>query len=236
MHTRLLATIGWALALSACAADVPSQPTFQDVQPIVAANCIRCHAYPAIGGAPSSCAADTSGVRWCGFRLDSYDDVIVDDGDPADPTDDVGVRGAASVAAIIPARVSDPRRPMPPRFPLDDLERETLIVWARGEPPSRDPRPGNLAPMIELEATSAGALVELRYALDDEDGDLVVGTLRARGAGGDVHLIAPIQSGRDELTWDATGVAAGSYALEAWVDDGGGGMTLAAGSIDVGAP
>jgi hypothetical protein len=236
MHTGLPRTTGWALALTACAADLPSQPTFQDVMPIVAANCIRCHAYPPIGGAPGNCTTDANGVRWCGFRLDSYDDIILDDGDPADPTDDIGVRGATSVAAIIPSRVQDPRAPMPPRFPLDELERETLIAWSRGEPPARDPRPGNRAPAIELDAKPTSDAVALRYALHDPDGDLVVGTLRARGMGGEEHLITPLQSGRDEIAWDTSSVPAGVYTLSAWVDDGGGWLSLEAGSITVRTP
>lgn len=236
MRARLPHALGWALALSACATEVPSQPSFQDVMPIVAANCIRCHAYPVIGGAPGDCEADASGVRWCGFRLDSYDDLIVNNGDPSDPTDDIGVRGAASVAAIIPSRVRDPRAPMPPRFPLDELERETLIAWARGEPPARDARPGNQPPAIALDVTPGGEVVTLRYSLHDPDGDLVVGTIQARGAGDDDHLVAPLQSGHDTIAWNTAGLSAGAYALSAWVDDGGGWQALEAGTVVVGAP
>jgi hypothetical protein len=224
------------MAFSACASEGPERPTFQDVMPIVAANCVRCHAYPPIGGAPEACAADGNGIRWCGFRLDSYDDVIVDDGDPDDPRDDVGVRGAASVAVVIPSRVRDARAPMPPRFPLEDEERDLLIAWARGEPPSREPRPGNLAPALEVEAEASGAAVTVRYVLRDPDADLVVGTLRARGPGGDVFLVGPLQSGRDELVWDTALVPSGSYALSASVDDGGERRVLDAGTVTVVTP
>lgn len=223
-----------ACVLVGCLEAEPAQPSFQDVLPILAANCVRCHASPSIGGAPSACATGADGVRWCGFRLDSYDDVIVDEGDPSDPSDDVGVRGAAWVSAIIPARVSDPRAPMPPRFPLGDREQETLSVWARGEPPDRQARPGNEPPAIALEVmASAGAVRVVRYDVGDADGDLVVGQLRARAGDGSDRLIAPIQSGRDEVAWDTSGLAAGSYTLVARLDDGGGWIALDAGTIEV---
>ena len=228
------------VALAGCAAEPLERPTFQDVTTILAASCLRCHAYPPIGGAPGDCAPAPGGgddaVRWCGFRLDSYDDFLVDEGDPGDPGDDVGVRGAAWVAAIIPSRVRDPRAPMPPRFPLEDAERETLIAWARGEPPLREPRPGNRAPAFAVDVVATAGGYTLAYELDDADGDLVVGQLRARLAGAVDHLVTPVQSGRDEVAWTPVGLPAGSYELYARVDDGGGWRDLAAGALDVGAP
>ncbi len=197
--------------------------------PILAANCVRCHAYPPIGGAPGDCTVDAvSGMRWCGMRLDSYDDTIVAPG--------VGVRGAASVALGISSRVRDARAPMPPRFPLPDVAVETLVDWSLGDPPDRTPRPLNETPTVAVEVTPGpAASFTLRYQLADLDGDLVVGALHARGVGTDV-LIAPIQSGRDELTWDPGALAAGRYDLVARVDDGAGWIELAAGAVTVGSP
>lgn len=221
-----------ALSAIACTTDPPATPRFQeDVLPILAANCVRCHAVPSIGGAPgaSDCAAPSGGVRWCGHRLDSYDDTIVDDGDPADPDDDIGVRGAAFMSLLLPIAHRDP----PLRFPLDDAERDTIITWAKGDPPDRTPRPDNQLPTIAVTAgVPTASAVTLGYQLDDGDRDLTVGTLRARGPGGDL-LVAPIQSGRDELSWSLVGVVAGSYTLVARVDDGAGWIELPAGSLEV---
>lgn len=212
-----------AAAAAACAPTAPAAPSFQaDVLPILAANCVRCHAVPAIGGAPGD------------LRLDSYDDTLVDERDPADPGDDVIVRGAASVAAILPARLDDPRDPMPPRFPLGEPERELVIAWAQGEPPDRTPRPDNRLPAIAVVAERTGTIVTLVYDLADADRDLVQGHLRARGAVD--RLIAPIAAGRDTLRWDTAGIPAGTYALVARVDDGAGWHELAAGTIELGAP
>lgn len=236
-HRRRLRSTVLALpacAFVACVEAGPAQPSFQEVMPILAASCVRCHASPPIGGAPSACATGSDGVRWCGFRLDSYDDLVIDDGDPSDPGDDIGVRGAAWVSVIIPARVRDARAPMPPRFPLGDREQETLIAWAQGEPPDRQARPGNLPPAIALEVVApAGAVRVVRYDLDDADGDLVVGQLRARAGDGRERLIAPIHAGRDEVAWDTSAVAAGTYTLVARLDDGGGWISVDAGTIEV---
>lgn len=229
------ALCGLAAAVGACTASAPAQPSFQDdVMPILAANCVRCHAVPSIGGAPGATACTTpagGGVTWCGLRLDSYDDTIVDEGDPADPDDDVGVRGAAFYAPIIPQRLASTTDPMPPRFPLGDVERETVIAWAQGDPPARTPRADNQAPTIAVvEASRAAGVVTLGYTLDDRDGDLAQGGLRARGPAGD-RLIAPLAAGTDLVTWDTRGIAAGTYQLVARVDDGGGWIELAAGEL-----
>lgn len=209
--------------LAACAPGAPAQPGFQaDVMPILAANCVRCHAAPSIGGAPAT------------MRLDSYDDTIVDEGDPSDPLDDVVVRGAARLAPIIPARLDDPRDPMPPRFPLGELEREIVVAWAQGDPPDRTPRPGNRPPAIALApGARTGASIALAYTLADDDRDLVQGALRARGPGGD-RLIAPIAAGTDTILWDTSSLAPGRYDVVARVDDGAGWIELPAGAIDVG--
>jgi hypothetical protein len=208
--------------LGACAADVPSAPSFQEhVMPILAANCVRGHGYPAIGGAPP------------GFRLDSYEDVALDDA--------TQIAGAASYAALIAIRVRDEARPMPPRFGLDEPQLETLERWAAGtapgeRPPRGAPRPGNRAPEVALERTAQdGATLTIAVRVDDPDGDLVAGELRVRIAGAE-RVIGPVRSGRVELAWNTAFVAAGSYPLAARVDDGATPATIELGQIAVGGP
>jgi hypothetical protein len=207
-----------AVVAIGCAPSAPDAPRWQtDVMPIVAANCLRCHGYPAIGGAPSR------------FRLDSFDPVAVSD-DPSVPLID----GAASVATAIASRVDAGE--MPPRFPLDDHRVDTLVAWASMDPPERgEPRATNRAPSLTVtELGRDGATIHLEYELADPDRDLVVGQLRAIGAGD--RLVAPIQSGRIEVYWSAAGLPPGDYALEAVVDDGAGPTTLDAGTIAIGGP
>ena len=143
------------LLLAACA-DVPETPSFQtDVLPILAANCVRCHGYPAIGGAPPE------------FRLDSYDEIE-------------GVFGAAALASSIPPRLVDEAAPMPPRFPLDDDQIAILENWAR-DPVRGAARPGNRAPSVVIE----DGLVRVEDPDGDlvtgtlRSGDFVVAPLRS---------------------------------------------------------
>ncbi len=142
-----------ALTLGACAPDVPSTPSYQaDVQPILAASCIRCHGVPAIGGAPES------------LRLDTYADLA-------------GI-GAASFRGSIVARVSDEARPMPPRFPLGDWEIDVLQRWVDTGGGRGDPRPDNHPPTATLVTRDAGVLT---IDVEDADGDVVGGALLVDG-------------------------------------------------------
>jgi hypothetical protein len=207
--------IALIVVIAACTPSAPDAPSFQeDVMPILAANCIRCHGYPSIGGAPDY------------FRLDSFDPVVIDD---AGQTLD----GAAFLASEIGRRVRSDDRRMPPRFPLDDYQIETLERWGAMMPPTRgEPRPDNAAPAMTVTETGrTGAIVHLVYDLHDPDRDLVVGELRAIGVVD--RFVAPVQSGRIAVDWDTTGVPAGNYDLEARLDDGAGLSTTIAGTIGV---
>ncbi len=135
--------------LGACAPDVPSTPSYQqDVQPILAASCVRCHGVPAIGGAPES------------LRLDSYADLA-------------GI-GAASFRGGIIARVSDETRPMPPRFPLGDWEIDVLQRWVDTGGGRGEPRPDNHPPTATIVARDASSVT---IDVGDADADVVGGAL-----------------------------------------------------------
>lgn len=198
----------------ACAG-LPASPSFQsDVAPIFAASCVRCHGDPAIGGAPPT------------FRLDGYPDCET----PANKI----VLGAGSYAFTVVTRVVD--KTMPPRFPLDDDQIEILMRWADEangavRPPRGAPRPGNRAPALVL--SPAGA-ARWDYELHDPDGDLVVGTLRARLAPSDPGIVvASLHSGRGSVVWNTAGVAPGTYAIVAQLDDGGAAFTVDAATVVV---
>lgn len=208
------------VAAASCLPEVPALPSFQqDVMPILAANCIRCHGYPALGGSPPS------------MRLDVYGDIAIDD--------TTRFSGAAGLAGVIAARVASESEPMPPRFPLDDFQIETLQRWARGvapgEPAPRGaPRPNNRQPHITAERVGqTGNIVSLRIAIDDSDGDLVAGELRAI-INGSERILGPVQSGLAEVRWNATGVEPGAYPVSAHLDDGAQVHVIAVGSITVG--
>jgi hypothetical protein len=209
------------LFLVACVPDAPETPSFQqDVLPILAANCVRCHGYPALGGAPAS------------LRLDSYGPVAIDDTRT--------ISGAGLTGALIAARVAADDRPMPPRFRIEAYQIETLRNWVgdtpSGEaPPRGEPRPNNRAPSISIERTEqVGTTLTLVVRVEDSDGDLVAGVLQAR-VGVD-RVVGPVRNGLLEIAWDVLAIAPGEYPIEARVDDGAEVHVIGLGTIRVGGP
>ncbi len=74
------------------------------------------------------------------------------------------------------------------------------------------------------EVARDGATITFHYQLRDADRDLVIGsvfgpTINDEGQPG-VGPIADLIAGHDDVTWDTTGIAAGSYELTARLDDG----------------
>jgi hypothetical protein len=205
---RYLTTTLLALGAAGCLS-TPSDPTWvDDVRPILAANCVRCHNAPATGGAPDS------------FRLDVYEDVTTDAGRV--------VRGAASMAEFIFVRTD--AQTMPPRFPLDQRQRDILANWRldgvdlggrppRGDRPSGAPTFDLLRPLSDS-VTDDGRL-ELLYEIRDPDRDLVRGELRVGAdAANAVVVSTSLISGRGSVTWDVAAAADGDYKLFAVLDDG----------------
>jgi hypothetical protein len=207
------------LALVACGPGPVDEPSWQqDIAPLLAASCVRCHGHPALGGAPPE------------FRLDSYDDVVLVDG--------TALGGAASWAVIAGNQVN--AGTMPPRFPLEDHQVETFDNWIALAPVQFDPPPrgqaraNNRLPSIEVTVGGwQGTSVELVVDLHDPDGDLVVGALSAQLAAETPVPVLDLASGRRRGDWDTTGLLPGTYQLSATVDDGAGWQTIAAGSVEV---
>lgn len=219
---RIALSIGLA---SACTADVPETPSYQvDVMPILAANCVRCHGYPAIGGAPAH------------TRLDSFENVRVDDGVPRLDRCGAGtVCGTSAQAALIAARVQPGLQPaltaevddpgvMPPRFPLDDHQIDVLVRWQEQGAMRGAPRATNHRPEMTVEVVEqVGPTLRLAITIADADHDLVAGELYARNAMAEPSFVGPLRSGRFELDWDtSTFPERGTVALFATLDDGAG--------------
>jgi hypothetical protein len=210
------------IVAAGCMPEAPARPSFQlDVAPILAANCVRCHGYPVIGGGPAS------------MRLDSYSDVVVEEG--------LLFAGAATYASAILSRITNESSelgPMPPRFPLDDYQIDTLANWVNqvplGERPPRGAgRPGNRVPTVEiLRVERAGALHSIAVRVDDADRDLVAGELRLH-INDSERIVGGVQSGNVVVHWDTTGLAAGTYPLAAYLDDGADVHVIPLGMIEV---
>lgn len=219
-------------SLAACTATGASNPSFQqDVMPILAANCVRCHSYPTLGGAPEY------------FRLDVFGDVIVRDGRPRSaaegpcgvtPLDARAVIcGAASLASLSASRVASDKRPMPPRFRIEDHQIATLDAWALQ--PERGPaRPTNHVPSVQLlQLPTVAGVTQLEVTVTDEDRDLVVGELWVELAG-DSRFVAPLRSGTARVTWATAGLPQGTFTATARLDDGAMVHQLMAGQLTIG--
>lgn len=207
-------------ALVGCEPTAPANPSFQvDVMPILAANCVRCHGFPPLGGAPIY------------FRLDSYAGTQVGvqgDGSP------LMLAGVASTAAGFAARIRGGTTPMPPRFPLQPWQIDTLLDWAGDStvlPERGEPRPGNRAPVLDLHEVGRDATtVVLDYQLHDPDGDLVVGQL-CDDDGATCAFAAALQSGSHEVRIDTTRFTL-PIVLRAKLDDGAGVIDQAARTME----
>jgi hypothetical protein len=212
-----------ALSAAACSDSAPAEPTWADVAPILAANCVRCHGAPATGGAPPT------------FRLDRYDDVDSPSG---------RILGAASMAEWIALRTADGS--MPPRFPIADHDVDVLANWFATRPPFSAGSPllgpprgaerkGNVPPVLTIAPSVLPAAIELSYQIRDSDRDLVVGQLEAI-LGVSVFDIGELHSGRGQLTFDTALATSGTYSLIATLDDGSGPQRIRVGEVAVTAP
>jgi hypothetical protein len=219
MAIGTMATAAMAIGagfLSGCSPLVPDQPTWaEDVAPILAANCVRCHTVPAIGGAPDS------------FRLDSYASRAGDDGRV--------VRGAGLMAPYIYHRVTHATNPMPPRLELLDYQIEILKKWSGNlgadRLPVRGPaRDGNRPPTMEILNTDEqdGWLI-LDYEIRDPDHEIVLGALYAD----DVVITTELHSGRGQARWDMGATPNGTYSLSAVLEDPSGAIAVDLGSREV---
>ena len=208
-------------ALAGCEPSAVTSPSFQtDIMPILAANCVRCHGVEPIGGAPPE------------FRLDSFANTVVDGLGTATTEDDLEVLGAAAYVTFIAARIDGNDFPMPPRFPLERWQIDTLLAWTAQEPPTRgEPRPDNRLPVLTLRELGRGATtIDLEYELHDPDGDLVVGQL-CDDDGVTCRFVAPLQSGRHALRIDTT-LFSLPIALRSKLDDGAGVVERAARAVE----
>ena len=218
-----------ALALlGACGLETPSDPTWiDDVRPILHANCVRCHGYPAISEAPVT------------FRLDAYDITLLPEDEDREDLDGAAL---AANSGWLEDVFSGEAASMPPRFPLEDRQVDIILAWAaqgnaeEGILPPRGERDDNATPDMtlvdDLAVGSSSATGD--YLIEDGDGDPVTGVLFAQAGGGDpIPLQSSLYAGTGEVSFRLSLLDPGTYDLFAELDDGVEVTTVDLGSLEV---
>jgi cytochrome c553 len=189
--------------LAACGEGTPAQPTWTgDVQPILVANCVRCH-----GGEDNSSAPKT-------FRLDMQEDIF-------NPRQRhyVGAKGMIDFA-IARAEAGE----MPPVGPkLTDRQLEILRTWAgcvRGSGECGDDFLGDVGdPTVSIVEAPAGAVDDAAtfvFDLSNPNGRPLGGTLFV-----DDLWVGMVSDGRNTVVLDTSILGAGAHELLANVSDEG---------------
>lgn len=200
-----------ALGMAACAPGVPANPTWEeDVKPILAANCVRCHRAEPQNGAPAT------------FRLDVCENAGA-------------TMGASAAAGAALARTTNDAAimPPPPASPLSDRQNEVLQNWIGNGAPCTSttmaigrsvPTFVLLAPVetsLRAGATAGEHALAVRYAIEDRDGTLVSATATAVSATGETFVAPePLRADASEHVWALGRMPAGSYELFVTLDDG----------------
>src|SRR6185295_8671156 len=206
MTIRALA-LGTVAALAAgCGPSVPAHPTwFHDVQPIVAANCERCH------------GPDPQQPQIAGFRLDRS---VAGDDQSLDAYD----YRQAIVDHAAAARLVEPK--MPPTFPLSDRQKAILKNWVNDGAPKGerdDALPQAELVDASLVPASVDQSLDLKMRSWDDDGDGLWVQLFAREVGqtNEFPLAKRFGQGIRSVTAD-TGVLPSGRTFEVFaaLDDG----------------
>lgn len=199
----LRASAAVLLALCACQPPPPDSPTwFGEVQPIMMANCARCH------------GADPEQPQIAGFRLDRY------------VKNDAATVDAYDYQQLIARSAVDRRAPvMPPTYALTDRQRRTLERWVelggpKGQRDNQSPLVERIAPVEASITVDQSLAVTIRSSDADGDGLVVRVGIREIGAPPAGELITT-GGGQRVVAMDTGILASGrTYEVFAILDDG----------------
>jgi hypothetical protein len=192
-----------AALLVACGPAVPDNPTyFTDVQPILRANCARCH------------GADPIDVKVAKYRLDRY------------VKDDMATIDAFDYAATISDHTAAHMAPvMPPDYELSDRQQEILAKWGlKPDKGTRSNSLGHIALISPQGTTTADQSIDTTFRSWDDDLDGLAVQLWARDAADPTQPIPlgnPTGGGERSLSIDSGTLASKhTFLIYAVVDDG----------------
>lgn len=207
---RALAWVGLVALTVAC--DEPKateHPTWADVRPILAGQCVHCH-------------GSTNGENGGGFRFDFYDMTEETCGAAAKGLGINYPLAKAHAPRIINALTGDagagrPLMPPPPAPYIEDWQWQTLHRWWQDGVPKGNLPPSNQPATLALSQSAAvvDAAWQLRALVRDPDGDPVVGVINVAG------LTLPMdRAGSFATTVDTSKWPPGVYAVTATLCDG----------------
>ncbi|MEM9492490.1 MAG: hypothetical protein AAGC55_25305, partial [Myxococcota bacterium] len=215
-------------AAAACTPSAPGDPTWaEDVAPIMAANCVRCHTAPSIAGAPNS------------FRLDSFGDWTGDD--------ERSMRGAVNMASYIRTRVNledflieqgvDTMPPADGFGRLTDRQAEIITNWIDDGTP-QGTRDGNEEPEITIAlGDEVDGVVTVNYEIRDPDQEVVLGEFYLSRGGTSALVTRALSSGTGQFDLDIGALPLGGvYEMSATLRDASGEYDIALDTLDVSEP
>jgi hypothetical protein len=192
-----------AAMLVACGPAVPDNPTyFADVQPILRANCARCH------------GADPIDLKVAKYRLDRYVKNDMATIDAFDYAQTIADHAAAHMEPV-----------MPPDYELSDRQQEILARWAMNpEKGQRGNTLGHIALISPQGTTTADQTIETTFRSWDDDLDGLAVQLWARDEADPTQPIPlgnPTGGGERSLAIDSGTLASKhTFLIYAVVDDG----------------
>ncbi len=205
----------WALlAIPGCNPSVPDTPTFEDdVEPILFANCVRCHRDPPQNGAP--------------IRLDTFEAARDNSG---------------GIVTRVKLDRDDPRF-MPPNteLVLSDRQIEIIENWrATGSQAGPRSLVGTSKPKViaSVDGSSYRDAVIVGYELARPDGGEVYGSVHVidEDTGASFVLAEGLASGSGEVVWELDDYVGGAYEIVFELDNGIDIFTVSAGVLTVPSP
>jgi hypothetical protein len=178
--TRALTLAGGLAAAAGCGTGAPANPTWVEVQPILAGECAHCH---------GSTAKDTGGA----YRFDFFDMTADVCGDAAQALSkdtplakDLSQQIWKAITTTQEKPGQRPTMPPPPAPYLEEREWRTIQSWIEAGTPRGEAPAGNRAPKVELTTVRGPTpnTLDVSVVVTDPDWDPTVGVLKI----GDVAL------------------------------------------------
>ncbi|MES1165010.1 MAG: hypothetical protein ABUR63_04590 [Verrucomicrobiota bacterium] len=210
------------VALAGCGGpEVPQNPTWMDVEPILKGECLHCHG--------SSAKTMGSGYRFDFYEMTSEVCGAAADALGADTPMAKSLAGLIATAIVSPDGIERPRMPPLPAEYLHDWEWQTILRWV-DRPQRGIPRTGNNPPRILVDGIPAKAdkTLDVTVVVEDPDGDPVVGVLKIGSETYKMDRSGSFSTRTTTAAWEP-----GDHGISASLCDGSASVSFALGTVAV---